>query len=167
MADEPEPADEEPPPGESAVTVDAPERSRPPSTASYEQAMSTPEKLDTKDGRTHLTDEQLRAPMRGVLSGCAIPRNAKITIRTAVQDGRAIGVSVDVSIEPPRKPATASATAKRRLSRAAAKRAAAAAEREAKAKAKRKKKIAACIDRAVRAVVWPPSSRRDSFTTEF
>jgi hypothetical protein len=161
-----EPANEEPsPPTESAAPVDRPEESLPPSTASYEDAMSTPEKLDTRDGRAHLTDDQLRGPMRGVVSGCGMPRNAKVTIRTAVQNGRAIGVSVDVAFEQPRTPAAA--PAKRRPSRAAARRAAAAAQRRAKARAKKKEQIAACIDRAVRAVVWPPSDRRDSFTTQF
>lgn len=159
-AEEPEPpAEEEPPPlAASGVTIDTPERSRPPSTATYDQAMSTPEKLDVNDDRPHLTDDQLRGPMRGVIAGCGMPRNAKVTIRTAVQSGRAIGVSVDVRFEhpPPAAPA-------KRPSRTAAQRAAAAAQREAKAK----KKIVTCIDHAVRAVIWPPSSRRDSFTTEF
>lgn len=139
------------------MTVDAPERSQPPSTASYEQAMSTPEKLDVHDDRPHLDDNQLRGPMRAVPAKCPLPGNAKVTIHAAVQGGRAIGVTVDVRFEhpkpekPPKKP-----------SRAAAKRAAAAAQREATAK----KKIATCIDHAVRALTWPPSHRRDSFTSE-
>ena len=41
------------------------------------------------------------------------------------------------------------------------------AEAEAKAEAKASAKIITCVDRAVRAVVWPPSSRRDSFATDF
>lgn len=140
------------------VTIETEERSRPPSTASYEQALATPERLDPNDERPHLTDSQLRAPMHGVLVHCRIPSNAKVTIKTAVQNGRAIGVTVDVRFEhkktspPPKK-----------LSPAAQKRAAKAAEREAKAK----KKLAACIDHVVRMAVWPPSNRRDSFTTEF
>lgn len=119
--------------------------------------MSTPEQLDVNDGRPHLDDDQLRGPMRTIPSKCALPPNAKVTIHTAVQGGRAIGVTVDVRFEhakpakPPKKP-----------SRAAAKRAAAAAEREAKTK----KAIAACIDHAVRSLTWPPSHRRDSFTSE-
>ena len=143
------------------MTIDAPERSQPPSTASYEQAMSTPEKLDVNDDRPHLNDEQLRGPMRAVPAKCALPGNAKVTIHTAVQGGRAIGVTVDVRFEHPRPP-TPSKPSKKKPSRAEAKRAAAAAEREAKAK----QKIASCIDHAVRALTWPPSHRRDSFTSE-
>lgn len=157
-ASEPEPAHEEPAPAASDGSIDTPERSRSPSTATYEQAMTTPEKLDVHDDRPHLTDDQLRAPMRGATSGCAIPRNVKVTIKTAVQSGRAIGVTVEVRFDHP--PSTAPG---KRWSRAAAQRAATAAQREAKAK----KKIGGCVDRAVRGLVWPPSSRRDSFTTEF
>lgn len=124
----------------------------------YEQAMSSPEMLDVKDGRPHLTDDQLRGPMRGLLTKCTVPRSVKVTIRTAVQNGRATGVTVDVLFDHP-KPSTPP----KRPSRAAAQRAAAQAKQEAKAK----KKIAACFDQVVRAIVWPPSSRRDSFTTEF
>lgn len=120
--------------------------------------MKTPENLDVNDDRPHLDDNQLRGPMRSVPAKCPLPANAKVTIHAAVQGGRAIGVSVDVRFEHP-KPATPS---KKKPSRAAAKRAAAAAEREAKAK----KKIATCVDHAVRALTWPPSHRRDSFTSE-
>jgi hypothetical protein len=136
----------------STITVDTPERSRPPSTASYEQAMARPEVLDVNDVRPHLTDGQLRGPMPVVVTGCRLPSNARVTIRTAVQHGRAIGVTVDVRFEHP--------MAAKRRSRAVL-------NAEAKAEAKAAKKIIACVDRAVRAVVWPPSSRRDSFTTEF
>jgi hypothetical protein len=138
-----EPAADEPPP-----VVDAPERSRPPSTATYEQATSTPESLDVHDERAHLTDAQLTGPMRGVMNACRIPPNAKVTVKTAVQNGRAIGVTVNVRIDRPKS--------KRPPSKAAL-----------KAEVKTSAKIAACVDRAVRKVVWPPSSRRDSFTTEF
>ena len=40
------------------VAVDTPERSRAPSTATYEQAMATPESLDVHDDRPHLTDDR-------------------------------------------------------------------------------------------------------------
>jgi hypothetical protein len=157
--EEPEPTKEEAsPPIASSDVVDAPERSRPPSTATYEQAIATPERLDVNDGRPHLDDDQLRAPMRGVITACAMPRNAKVTIKTAVQNGRAIGVTVEVRFDHPPPPGPA-----KRPSRAAAQRAAALAKQEAKAK----KKIGGCIDHAVRMLVWPPSGRRDSFTTEF
>jgi hypothetical protein len=124
----------------------------------YEQAMASPEKLDVHDDRPHLTDDQLRGPMRSLLTKCTVPRNAKVTIRTAVQNGRATGVSIDVQFEHPKAPPPP-----KRPSRAALQRAAALAKQEAKAK----KKIATCFDQVVRAIVWPPSSRRDSFTTEF
>jgi hypothetical protein len=127
--------------------LDAPERSRPPSTASYDEALSTPEPIDIHDDRVHLTDAQLTSPMGGALVGCRLPANAKVTIKTAVQDGRAIGVTVDVRFEKPKPP--------KRPNPAAVK-----AERKAIAR------IAACVDQNVRAIVWPPSRRRDSFTTE-
>lgn len=123
--------------------------------------MATPESLDVNDARPHLNDDQLRGPMRSVMSGCPLPKNAKVTIHTAVQSGRAIGVTVDVRFEHP--PPPPSRRPPKRPSRAALQRAKLEAEREAKAK----KKIAACVDRNVRMIVWPPSSRRDSFTTEF
>lgn len=132
----------------SVVSIDAPERSLPPSTKSYEEALSTPERLDVHDERVHLTDAQLTGPIRGVLSGCRVPSNARVTIKTAVQYGRATGVTVHVRFERPKssKPPPRAVV---------------------KSEAKTAAKIIACADRAVRAVVWPPSSRRDSFTTEF
>ena len=138
---------EEPPPPVETAIVDAPERSRPPSTASYAEAMSTPEELDVHDDHAHLSDGQLTGPMRGVANGCRLPSNAKVTIKTAVQYGRAIGVTVDVRLTKPKSA--------RRRSKAAA-----------RAEAKAIAKIAACIDRNVRAVVWPPSGRRDWFTMD-
>jgi hypothetical protein len=132
----------------STNNVDVPAEPPPPSTASYEEALSTPESLDVNDERVHLTDVQLTGPMGGVLGGCSVPSNARVTIKTAVQRGRAIGVTVTVRFEraKPAKP----------LSKAAA-----------KAESKRSTAIVACVDRAVRVLVWPPSSRRDSFTTEY
>jgi len=130
------------------VTLDAPERSRPPSTLSYDEALSTPEALDVNDDRAHLTDAQLQGPMRGVLNGCRVPSNASVTIRTAVQNGRAIGVTVDVHFQHPK--------AKRGPPLAVM-----------RAEAKASAKIVACVDRAVRQIVWPPSRRRDSFSMHF
>jgi len=144
------PLDESPPAAPVTVTnLDAPERSLPPSTKSYDEALSTPESLDVHDERVHLTDAQLTGPMRSVPNGCRIPSNARVTVKTAVQAGRAIGVTVSVRFERPK-------SAKKPPSRA-----------QLKVEAKMSTKIVACVDRAVRAVVWPPSSRRDSFTTEF
>ena len=144
------PADE-PAPAASAVSVDAPERSAPASTKSYDEALSAPERLDVNDDRVHLTDAQLTGPMRSVLTGCRVGSNARVTIKTAVQNGRAIGVTVTVRFEKPKSPAKP-----RPPTRAAA-----------RAEAKASAKIIACVDRAVRGVTWPPSGRRDSFTTEF
>lgn len=120
----------------------------PPSTATYEEATAAPESLDVHDDHAHLTDDVLTGPMRGVLARCRVPANAKVAIKTAVQNGHAIGVSVSVAFEHPKS--------KKRLPRKTAR-------YEAKAAAS----IAACADRAVRALTWPPSRRRDSFTTSF
>ncbi|CAN5918155.1 hypothetical protein BH11MYX4_BH11MYX4_23650 [soil metagenome] len=141
-------APEEPAPVETVTNLDASERSAPPSTKSYDEALSTPERLDVHDDRVQLTDGQLTGPMRAVLTGCRVPSNARVTVKTAVQAGRAIGVTVSVRFERPKS--------SRPPSRAAA-----------RAEAKATARIITCVDRAVRAVTWPPSRRRDSFTTEF
>ena len=143
---------DQPPAVAPVVSVDAPERSAPPSVGSYDQALSNPEALDVHDERVHLTDAQLTGPMRGVVAGCRVPSNAKVTIKTAVQNGRAIGVTVSVRFERPKSAKPPSWSVARAV---------------AKFEAKTTAKIVACADRAVRAVVWPPSRRRDSFTTEF
>jgi len=119
--------------------------------------MSTPEQLDVHDDRPHLNDDQLRAPMNTLPSKCPLPANAKVTVRTAVLGGRAIGVTVEVRFEhPPPKPSTKKPAPKPKPPSKAA------VQREAKAK----KKLTTCIDHAVRAMTWPPSNRRDSFTSE-
>ena len=114
--------------------------------------MSTPEVLDMGDASAHLTDAQLTAPMSGVLAGCQVPWNAKVSIRTAVQSGRAIGVTVDVRIArpTPRKPPSKKA-----------------ALAMAKVDAKIIARVSACVDKNVRGLVWPPSRRRDSIMTDF
>lgn len=127
----------------------------PRSTASYDEVMATPEALDLHDSRVQLSDAQLTGPMRGALTGCRLPSNAKITIKTAVQNGRAIGVTVDVQfVHPPPSPSS------RPPSKAQVK-------AQAKAEQKLQTKIVACVDRNVRGLSWPPSGRRDSFTTDF
>jgi hypothetical protein len=148
--DEHDLATDDPPVPETVTGLDAPERALPPSTKSYDEALSTPEKLDVHDERAHLTDAQLTGPIRGVLSKCRVPSNARVTIKTAVQGGRAIGVTVTVRFE---RPKTSRPQPQTRAG--------------ARAEAKISAKIITCADRATRAVVWPPSSRRDSFTTEF
>ncbi|MBX3222801.1 MAG: hypothetical protein KF795_19970 [Labilithrix sp.] len=140
-------ADEEPFDA-STPFIPRPEETRAPSTASYEEAISVPEPIDVHDDRVQLTDGQLTGPMRGVLGRCRVPSNAKVTIKTAVQNGRAIGVTVVVAFEHPRSV--------KRISNATR-----------RAEAKTSARIVKCAQRAVRAVTWPPSRRRDSFTTEF
>jgi hypothetical protein len=135
------------------LTAPPPEATRRASNATFEQATSAPEAIDINDGQAvHLTDDQLTSPMRGILDRCSVPRNAKVTIKTAVQNGRAIGVTVDVVFDiakPKKRPSKSAAAA------------------EARAAAKAKARIINCADHAVRAVTWPPSRRRDSFTTVF
>jgi hypothetical protein len=136
-------ASSEPPPAP-VSTMDSAEPSRP---QSYEEALSKPEPVDIEDNHPHLTDVQLWFPLRGALSGCRVPKSAKITIKTAVQHGHAIGVTVDVRLEKPkssRRPTPAAVKAERKVT----------------------EKLVTCVDHNVRGVVWPPSRRRDSFTTE-
>ena len=143
--------DAESPPGASAGPPAAPEQG-PRTIMSYEEALSTPESVDAKDERFHLTDAQLQEPMQRVVAACRVPANTKVTVKTVVKDGRAIGVTVDVRISRP-KP-------KKPPSKAALNAA-------AKADAKLSASIVACVERAVRAATWVPNHRRDSFTTEF
>lgn len=137
-----------------AAAPAAPVESAPvtPSTASFEEATSTPESVDFHDQRAQLTDNQLSEPMRGVLIGCRVPPSVRVTIQTAVQNGRAIGVTVHV--EPP-KPKPLKKGQKKPSKKAL------------KAQADLVARITKCADQAVRARKWPPSSRRDSFTTSF
>jgi hypothetical protein len=133
-----------PPPSEPAEPT-------PPSTASFEQATSKPEPLNANDDRLHLTDNQLSGPMRGVAQKCKVPARAKVTIKTAVQFGRAIGVTVLVDMPPlklPKKPTKAS-------------------QKAAKARQKAIVRIRDCVDHSVRVLSWPQSRRRDTITTTF
>ena len=131
----------------------------PPSTASFEEATSVAEEVTLGDDRLQLTDNQLNEPMRGVLRSCRVPPNVHVTIKTAVQFGRAIGVTVHVEMPKPPRPQKKT----KRLSKQAAKAEAA----QAKARAKTAARITTCADHAVRALSWPPSRRRDAFTTTF
>jgi hypothetical protein len=84
--------------------------------------------------------------MNGVLARCSVPSHAKVTIRTAVRNGRAIGVTATVAFEhKPRGVSSATLRYEAGLSR----------------------KIVACAEKSVRALTWPPSQRRDTFTTVF
>jgi hypothetical protein len=132
----------------SAAPVVAAAPTKPPSTGSYEDAISVPEPIDVNDERVQLSDGQLTGPMRGVLAGCRVPSNAKVTIKTAVQNGRAIGVTIGVVFDHPKS--------MKRIPNATV-----------RYEAKLSAKIVTCADKAVRNVTWPPSKRRDSFTTVF
>lgn len=126
------------------VVIEHPELTRAPSSATYDEALSTPEPVDVNDERMHLTDTQLTSPMNNVLRGCPVPSNAKLTIKTAVQHGRAIGVTVDVHFDEAKN-----------------------AKRPSRAALKAASKISQCVEHNVRETVWPPNRRRDSFTMEF
>jgi hypothetical protein len=138
-----------PAPTTSAAPLSQP--SGPVSTASFEEATASPEPVDIHDEHLQLTDAQLTGPMRGALDRCAVPKNAHVTIKTAVQNGRAIGVTVEVVFDKPKPKKRAPPPSRAAL----------------KAEAKTKERIVTCADKAVRTVTWPPSKRRDSFTTVF
>jgi len=155
MAPPPAEVEPPPPPAEPApaepTTLPPVEPTGPPSTATFEQATSAPEPVGLGDERAQLTDLQLQAPMRGALANCKIPAKAKVSVKTAVQNGRAIGVTVLVDMPAPKQPKKPT-----KQSKAAA-----------KAHAKAVARITTCADQAVRALSWPPSRRRDAFTTTF
>jgi len=65
---------------------------------SYEQALATNVQeiaMGAKAG-PDLTDGQLSAPMRNAsfISGCGAPDSMKVTVKVAIKNGRAVGVSV-------------------------------------------------------------------------
>jgi eukaryotic-like serine/threonine-protein kinase len=101
---------------------------------SYEQALSTnTQEVNIGGGRggPDLTDAQLTAPMKNsaFLNSCGVPDSMKVTVKVAVKNGRAWGVSVYPN---PPNPA-----------------------------------VAACVDRHVRGLGWPPNAKMDSFTTNY
>lgn len=114
--------------------------------------MATPELLGGSDGRPELTDRQLSEPMRGILGRCRVPSSVHLTIQTAVRNGHAIGVTTRVELPKP-KPS------KKPPKKISAK--------TAKAQAALVERLTKCVDETVRGLTWPPSSRRDSFTTTF
>jgi hypothetical protein len=137
------------------IAVAPPSRTPLSKSASYEEALAEPEDVNLSDDRAHLTDLQLSNPMRDVLSKCRVPRKASVTIQTAVKNGHAIGVTATVTF--------AFAFEKTRPSKIGRPPSTAAAKAEAKATSQ----LAECVDQAVRALEWPPSPRRDSFTTRY
>jgi len=77
---------------------------------SYEAALNANNQeisMEGSKGGADLTDGQLGAPMRNAsfISGCGAPESMKVTVRVAVQNGRAAGVSVYPN---PANPAVAS-----------------------------------------------------------
>jgi hypothetical protein len=70
---------------------------------SYEQAIASNNQEITMGakGGPDLTDAQLSAPMRNAsfISGCGAPESMKVTVRIAVKNGHAWGVTV--STNPP------------------------------------------------------------------
>jgi hypothetical protein len=156
-----------PPP--SVPIVPAPPPPVLPPNASYEEALAIPESLDVQDERAHLTDVQLMNPVRNVPGNCRIPSRAKVTVKVAVREGRAIGVTVLVAFDvpPPSTSKAVGSTKSTNASKRAAAAAAKAAKARAKAEAESKTKTIECFDSAVRALTWPPNARRDSFTTVY
>ncbi len=66
---------------------------------SYEQAIATNNQeisMGGAKGGPDLTDAQLSAPMRNAafISGCGAPDSMKVTVKVAIKNGRAYGVSV-------------------------------------------------------------------------
>jgi eukaryotic-like serine/threonine-protein kinase len=101
---------------------------------SYEQALATNNQeinVGGAKGGPDLTDAQLSAPMRNAafISGCGAPDSMKVTVKVAIKNGRAWGVSVSTN---PSNPT-----------------------------------VAACVDRHVRGLGWPPNPKMDSFTTTY
>lgn len=81
---------------------------------SYEAALAANNQeisIGGPKGGPDLTDGQLAAPMRNAafISGCGAPDSMKVTVRVAVQGGRAVGVSVYPN---PPNPAVASCVAR-------------------------------------------------------
>jgi hypothetical protein len=98
---------------------------------SYEEALAVPEDMNAVKGERELSNKDLSAPMQpaSVLDVCRVPEATRVTVKVAVREGKAMGVSVAT------KPDDA--------------------------------KVAECVDKAVRKLVWPASRKRDSFTTVF
>jgi hypothetical protein len=136
--------------------------------ASYDEALAIPEALDVQDERAHLTDSQLMNPVRNVPGDCRVPSRAKVTVKIAVREGRAIGVTVLVTFEGSAPVAAAGKPARKKKNAVKNDAAAAkAAKARAKAEAETRNKTIECFDTAVRALTWPANARRDSFTTVY
>jgi hypothetical protein len=66
---------------------------------SYEAALASNNQevtIGAAAGGPDLTDAQLHGPMRNAafISGCGAPDSMKVTVKVAIKNGRAVGVSV-------------------------------------------------------------------------
>jgi hypothetical protein len=63
---------------------------------SYDDALAIPEDLGAIKNEKDLSDDEVAAPMQSgaYLQTCEAPDSMKVTIRVAVRDGHALGVSV-------------------------------------------------------------------------
>jgi len=70
---------------------------------SYEEALNVPEDLDAVKREPELSNTELSAPLRSAafIGECGAPDSMKVTVKVAVVDGRAMGVSVAVSPDDP------------------------------------------------------------------
>ncbi len=66
---------------------------------SYEEALQIPEDVFATRGAKDLSDAELSGPMRNgtFLHACEAPDSMKVTVRVAVRDGKAQGVTVGTS----------------------------------------------------------------------
>jgi hypothetical protein len=68
---------------------------------SYEEAISKNVQevaIGGGSGAPDLTDDQLKGPINarvpGILASCGVPESTKLTIKVAIKQGRAVGVTV-------------------------------------------------------------------------
>ncbi len=70
---------------------------------SYEEALNVPEDLDAVKREPELSNTELSAPLKtaSFIGECGAPDSMKVTVKVAVVDGHAMGVSVAVSPDDP------------------------------------------------------------------
>jgi len=133
---------EPPPPPRAPTTAPTRARSREPTARplkgpdhstgmSYDDALSIPEDASSLAGERELSNRELSQPMQGssFLGDCNVPDATHVTVKVAIRDGAAMGVTVTTDPDDPT--------------------------------------VAECVDKAVRALSWPASKHRDSFTTTY
>lgn len=69
----------------------------------YEEALAEPEDVMALRGERELTNEELTAPMKSptFLNSCNAPDSMSVTVKVAVRDGKALGVSVSTTPDDP------------------------------------------------------------------